>query len=46
VVFARGREIEVSGGSVPVNADGELREPVSRRIWTVLPRVWRITVPR
>ncbi|MGD9526863.1 diacylglycerol/lipid kinase family protein [Pseudonocardia sp.] len=46
VVTARGAEIEVSGGPVPVNADGEPGEPVTRRRWTLRPAAWRITVPR
>jgi diacylglycerol kinase family enzyme len=46
VVTARGAQIEVSGGPVPVNADGEPGEPVTRRRWTLHPAAWRITVPR
>lgn len=45
VVTARGREIEVSGGPVPVNADGEVGDPVERRRWTLRPGAWRVTVP-
>ncbi|MGE3287515.1 MAG: diacylglycerol kinase family protein [Pseudonocardia sp.] len=45
VVTARGTQIEVSGGPVPVNADGEPGEPVTRRRWTLHPGAWRVTVP-
>lgn len=45
VRVVRGREIEVSGGSIPVNSDGELGEPVTHRCWTVVPKAWRVTVP-
>ena len=45
VVLARGRVVQVSGGPVPVNSDGELGEPVERRSWTVQPGAWRIAVP-
>ncbi|MGH3570065.1 MAG: diacylglycerol/lipid kinase family protein [Pseudonocardia sp.] len=45
VLVVRGREVEVSGPSTPVNSDGELGEPVTRRRWTVRPGAWRITVP-
>ncbi|MFC4061708.1 diacylglycerol/lipid kinase family protein [Planomonospora corallina] len=42
VVADRGREVVVSGGPVPVNADGELTGPVIRRRWTVLPAAWHV----
>ncbi|GAA3135057.1 diacylglycerol kinase [Planomonospora alba] len=42
VVMDRGREVTVSGGPVPVNADGELTGPVTRRSWTVLPAAWQV----
>ncbi|MGQ0575224.1 MAG: diacylglycerol/lipid kinase family protein [Pseudonocardia sp.] len=45
VTVTRGRVVEVSGPDTPVNSDGELGEPVTRRTWTLHPAAWRITVP-
>ncbi|ACZ88391.1 diacylglycerol/lipid kinase family protein [Streptosporangium roseum] len=42
VVTGRGREVVVEGEPVPVNADGELTGPVTRRRWTVAPGAWRM----
>lgn len=41
----RGRQVTVSGEPFPANADGELRDPVPTRTWTVLPAAWAIVVP-
>lgn len=46
VVSTRGRHIVVAGEPAPVNADGELLDPESRRAWTVRPSAVRIMVPR
>ncbi|MGV9778567.1 diacylglycerol/lipid kinase family protein [Streptosporangium sp. NPDC003464] len=42
VVTGRGREVTVTGGPVPVNADGELTGPAVHRRWTVMPAAWRM----
>ncbi|MET8338274.1 diacylglycerol kinase family protein [Streptosporangium canum] len=42
VVTGRGREVAVEGEPVPVNADGELTGPTTRRRWTVAPAAWRM----
>ncbi|GAA3120533.1 diacylglycerol/lipid kinase family protein [Streptosporangium carneum] len=42
VVTDRGRTVTVTGEPVPVNADGELTGPVTRRTWTVMPAAWRM----
>ncbi|MER5324977.1 diacylglycerol/lipid kinase family protein [Streptosporangium roseum] len=42
VVTGRGREVVVEGEPVPVNADGELTGPVTRRRWRVAPGAWRM----
>jgi diacylglycerol kinase family enzyme len=44
VVSARGHAVTVSGGPVPLNADGELSELAGARTWTVLPHALRIAV--
>jgi YegS/Rv2252/BmrU family lipid kinase len=41
----RGRRVTISGEPFPSNADGELREPVERGTWTVLPEAWALVVP-
>lgn len=46
VTTLRGNRIEVNGEAIPVNADGEVTEPVTRRSWQVRPRAWRIVVPQ
>ncbi|MBB5789322.1 diacylglycerol kinase family enzyme [Jiangella mangrovi] len=45
VLSARGHAVTVSGGPVPLNADGELSELAGTRTWTVLPHALRIAVP-
>jgi YegS/Rv2252/BmrU family lipid kinase len=41
----RGRVIEITGEPTPINADGELAEPIDHRCWTVQPGAWQLTVP-
>jgi diacylglycerol kinase family enzyme len=45
VLVIRGRSVTVTGDAFPVNADGELADPVSSRTWTVQPGVWAMLVP-
>jgi diacylglycerol kinase family enzyme len=48
VVTMRGQRVEVAvtgGVPVPVNADGELSDPVTRRGWHLRPRAWRMALP-
>ena len=45
VVVVRGREVMVSGEPFPLNADGELQEPVPSRRWTVEPGAWSVLAP-
>ena len=47
VTLVRGREVEViaEGAPVPINTDGELEDGISRRSWSVQPRVWRMLAP-
>jgi YegS/Rv2252/BmrU family lipid kinase len=45
VVLARGRTVELTGPSLPINSDGELGDGVSHHRWTVQPRAWRILAP-
>ena len=46
VRLVRGRTVEIAAGTpVPVNADGELEDGVSRRTWTLHPRAWRMLCP-
>jgi diacylglycerol kinase (ATP) len=40
-----GRTLEISGGPFQVNADGEVSEPLRRRVWTVQPGAWRCILP-
>lgn len=40
VLVVRGREVSVTGEAFPLNADGELHEPVDSRTWTVRPGAW------
>lgn len=40
-----GRKVTVRGVGLPVNADGELGDPVTERTWSVLPRAWSLVVP-
>ncbi|WP_198664013.1 diacylglycerol/lipid kinase family protein [Jiangella endophytica] len=44
VIEARGHEVTVAGGPVPLNADGELAELAGARTWTVRPHALRVTV--
>jgi YegS/Rv2252/BmrU family lipid kinase len=44
VTAARGRTVTVTGEDLPVNCDGELQGPVSRRTWTVQPGAWAVLV--
>jgi diacylglycerol kinase family enzyme len=47
-VTAQGRELlveAVDGEPFLANADGEVSDPLRRRLWTVLPRAWRLVVP-
>jgi YegS/Rv2252/BmrU family lipid kinase len=45
VTVVRGRTVTVTGDPFPVNADGELQDPVARRSWTVHPHAWSVVVP-
>jgi diacylglycerol kinase family enzyme len=45
VTVVRGRTVTVTGDPFPVNADGELQDPVRRRSWTVHPHAWSVVVP-
>jgi len=40
-----GRTLEISGGPFQVNADGEISEPLRRRVWTLQPGAWRCILP-
>ena len=42
---SRGKTIEVSGGAVRANTDGEVSEPRVRWQWTLRPRAWRLIHP-
>jgi hypothetical protein len=43
--MARARTVTISGEPFRYNLDGEVREPVDRRTWTVSTRAWRLLVP-
>jgi YegS/Rv2252/BmrU family lipid kinase len=45
VLAVTGRAVTVRGEDLPVNADGELGDPVSARTWSVRPRAWALVVP-
>jgi YegS/Rv2252/BmrU family lipid kinase len=45
VLVDRGATVTISGEDFPINADGELQGPVSRRTWTVQPAAWAVRVP-
>ena len=45
VTVVRARRVTVAGDPFPVNADGELQGPLSRRTWTVLPSAWSVVTP-
>jgi diacylglycerol kinase (ATP) len=40
-----GRTLEISGGPFQANADGEISEPLRRRVWTLQPGAWRCILP-
>lgn len=42
VLVVRGRQVSVTGDPFPLNADGELHEPVASRTWTVQPGAWSL----
>lgn len=46
VIALRGREVSISGDPIPLNADGELSDPVPARTWRVDPLAWSVIVPR
>jgi YegS/Rv2252/BmrU family lipid kinase len=43
---ARGTSVEAVGDPFHYNADGEIRGPVPRRVWTIDPRGWQLIAPR
>lgn len=45
VLAVRGRLVTVSGDAFPLNADGEVRAPVTRRTWSVEPAAWALIAP-
>lgn len=45
VLTARGKEVEAAGEPFHYNADGEVRGPVERRVWTIDPGGWRLITP-
>jgi diacylglycerol kinase family enzyme len=45
VELVRGRNVTVSGGPFPLNADGEVTDGVTSRTWTVRPGAWSALVP-
>jgi diacylglycerol kinase family enzyme len=46
VLTARGARVEAEGDPFHYNADGEIRGPVRRRVWTIDPRGWNLIAPR
>jgi diacylglycerol kinase family enzyme len=46
VLTARGKEVVAAGEPFHYNADGEVRGPVERRVWTIHPEGWRLVTPR
>lgn len=42
---ARGARVEADGEPFHYNTDGEVRGPVTRRVWTIDPRGWQLTAP-
>jgi YegS/Rv2252/BmrU family lipid kinase len=44
VVTRRARDVTVAGGPIPINADGEIGKPITRRSWRVLPAAWQLRV--
>jgi len=42
---SRAHRVTVSGQPYPVNADGEVSGPMTRRTWTVRPHAWRLAAP-
>ena len=45
VVTVRGTTVSVTGEPFPVNADGEVYDPVAARIWHVEPGAWSLLAP-
>jgi diacylglycerol kinase (ATP) len=45
VVRLPGRTLTISGGPFTANADGEISEPLRRRVWTMRPGAWRCFLP-
>jgi YegS/Rv2252/BmrU family lipid kinase len=45
VSTGRGAKIEAEGDPFHYNADGEIRGPVPRRVWTIDPRGWQLFAP-
>jgi YegS/Rv2252/BmrU family lipid kinase len=43
---ARGKTVEAEGEPFHYNADGEIRGPVERRVWTIHPDGWWLLAPR
>jgi diacylglycerol kinase family enzyme len=46
VLTARGTRVVVGGEPFHYNADGEVRGPVDRRVWTIHPKGWRLVAQR
>jgi diacylglycerol kinase family enzyme len=46
VLVLRGREVRISGGPVPIDADGELGEVGQARTWRVAHDAWSVLAPR
>ena len=45
VIRLPGRTLEITGGPFQANADGEVSEPLRRRVWTMQPAAWRCILP-
>ena len=45
VLTARGTRIVAEGEAFHYNADGEVRGPVRRRVWTIRPEGWHLLAP-
>lgn len=45
VVHRRGRRVDLRGGPVRYNADGEVSEPVAARSYRVEPATWQVLAP-
>jgi diacylglycerol kinase family enzyme len=46
VLTARGARVVAAGEPFHYNADGEVRGPVNRRVWTIRPEGWLLVAPR